>query len=810
MQRRELITLAMIGAEVSAMFRSIGFLSWRRWGTFFCGSTWGSGRRESRPALAGGPANGLSGDEGLALDGTANRTLMILLVSILALFLEMMLIRWVSTEVRIFAYLQNTVLVVCFLGLGMGCFSCREPITSRQVLLPLLVLVAILALPFTRHAAGAIGNWLSVLDDLVIWSPEHSTSPWQGAVKVGFGLLLAFALMVLLWEMFVPLGRILGQLLNDHPHPIRAYSVNVIGSLLGVWLFALFSSLYLPPVVWAAACGLLLLPFLGKGRQRLGNLGLIAAVIAGCWIAGYEPGAEQVVWSPYQKLALFRLDNRTHRYAGEYILTVNNASYQGIIDLSREGLAHNPRIPPEQYGLSQYDLPMLFQPGAEQVLIVGAGAGNDTAGALRGGARHVTAVEIDPAIVALGRQRHPEHPCDDERVRVVVDDARSFFATTEQKFDLVVFGLLDSHTTTAMTNARLDHYVYTLESLRHVRSLLRDNGVVVLSFEVHKPYVADRISRALTEAFGAEPLTFRVPASESGWGGVFFVTGSQPAVAQALANNPRLAGQVARWQADKPLHFSHTTTISTDDWPYVYLHTPRIPTLYWLLALLMVGLAVYGWFRLHASAPSLRKWDLSCWHFFFLGAAFMLLEVQNISKASVVLGNTWQVNGVIVSGVLCMILLSNLLVAVWPRLPLLPVGICLVASCLALCFFDLSRLAFLPYPTKAVLVGLLTTLPMFFSGIVFIRSFANKGRKDLALGANLLGALIGGLLQSVTFVTGIKALPLIVAGLYLAALWTRPREQRPAEPPECEGDALAEADSSREAERASGLEPIAH
>ena len=40
------------------------------------------------------------------------------------------------------------------------------------------------------------------------------------------------------------------------------------------------------------------------------------------------------------------------------------------------------------------------------------------------------------------------------------------------------------------------------------------------------------------------------------------------------------------------------------------------------------------------------------WHFFFLGAAFLLLEVQNISKAAVVLGNTWQVNAVIISGVL--------------------------------------------------------------------------------------------------------------------------------------------------------------
>ena len=47
-----------------------------------------------------------------------------------------------------------------------------------------------------------------------------------------------------------------------------------------------------------------------------------------------------------------------------------------------------------------------------------------------------------------------------------------------------------------------------------------------------------------------------------------------------------------------------------------------------------------------------------------------------------------------------------------------------------------------------------------------------------ALGANLLGGLVGGLLQTITFVIGIKALLLIVAGLYLAALATRPRRRR--------------------------------
>jgi hypothetical protein len=153
----------------------------------------------------------------------------------------------------------------------------------------------------------------------------------------------------------------------------------------------------------------------------------------------------------------------------------------------------------------------------------------------------------------------------------------------------------------------------------------------------------------------------------------------------------------------------------------------------------------------------------------------MLLETQNISKAAVALGNTWDVNAVIISSIMVFILLANAIAA---RLPRLPLGIAyggLLASCLGLYLLDLAWFNSLPYTARAIVVGGLTCLPMLFSGIVFVRSFAASPSKDAALGANLLGALVGGLLQSVTFLTGIRALLLIVAALYALAFLTRPR-----------------------------------
>jgi hypothetical protein len=68
----------------------------------------------------------------------------------------------------------------------------------------------------------------------------------------------------------------------------------------------------------------------------------------------------------------------------------------------------------------------------------------------------------------------------------------------------------------------------------------------------------------------------------------------------------------------------------------------------------------------------------------------------------------------------------------FPQIPINAVYAALIAACIGLYFVDLARFAFLPYVTKALLVGELTTLPIAFSGIVFIRPFTAVAGKDQA------------------------------------------------------------------------------
>ena len=69
-------------------------------------------------------------------------------------------------------------------------------------------------------------------------------------------------------------------------------------------------------------------------------------------------------------------------------------------------------------------------------------------------------------------------------------------------------------------------------------------------------------------------------------------------------------------------------------------------------------------------------------------------------------------------------------------------------------------------------------LPVFFAGIIFIHSFAQANFAGEALGSNLFGALVGGLLESMSYWTGIRSLLVLAAILYCASWLALGREMR--------------------------------
>src|SRR5579859_1482242 len=226
----------------------------------------------------------MSGSEGRA------RLARLFLVSAAALYLEMLLIRWIGTEVRIFAYIQNAILVVCFMGMGLGCLDAARPFRLRDVLLPLGVLLAAFAAGPSRAILSTVSNMLAGTQDLVIWYQQGSSG--HATAFLVLGLVVVAVLVMLVWATFVPLGRLVGRLLADHPRPLAAYATNIAGSILGVWLFVALGALCAPPPVWFALAVLLLFPLVGSAlRERL-VAGLVSAAVVGLsFLAARDPGS---------------------------------------------------------------------------------------------------------------------------------------------------------------------------------------------------------------------------------------------------------------------------------------------------------------------------------------------------------------------------------------------------------------------------------------------------------------------------------------------------------------------------------------
>jgi hypothetical protein len=347
----------------------------------------------------------------------------------------------------------------------------------------------------------------------------------------------------------------------------------------------------------------------------------------------------------------------------------------------------------------------------------------------------------------------------------VVNDARNFFESTDERFDLILFGLLDSHTTPGFTNVRLDNFVYTRESIEQAKSILAPGGTIALMFEAQVPFLQRRISTTLHDVFGEWPRIARFPAEHPAWGGWLFVAGGLDKVDASIAAQPELAAKLQKIGfAPAPAERVEPTS---DDWPYLYLPEPTIPKVFILIAVLLLTL----WFIMR------RKGDLTGSlgtalriEFMALGAAFTLLQAYGLNKLALLFGSTWVTNATVSTGIIVMILFSNLLYEKFPKFPIPLIGAGLLFTCGINLLLKITALSSLPYLVQLAGSGLFIGLPVIFSGLLFARAFAGVQDPGRALGSNLFGSVIGGILQLGSVYFGIRALLYLVLVAYSVAL----------------------------------------
>ncbi|HTW81783.1 MAG TPA: hypothetical protein VME23_19705 [Terracidiphilus sp.] len=679
------------------------------------------------------------------------------LMSAAGLYLEMVLIRWLGTEVKIFAFFQNLTLIVCFLGFGVGCFTAGKRGSLWPSLAATSGLVVMIALPFPtwRSLLGILSSVLSYTPDAALWG---DTAP---ELK-GIGYLPVFAICMVVITIFlfllcvamIPIGRWVGYYLEASKNTVGAYSVNLLGSLAGIWLLAILSFLWLSPSWWFAAAFLLVvLAQPASWRSPLVAAALLAATLLGL----HSIGDPQSYWSPYQKLTVQDLGE------SQYNIFVNNEGYMSIANVTAPFLAKHPDFA-SAYPNSSYDSPFQFLQNTGRVLIVGAGAGNDVAAALRHGAQHIDAVEIDPLISTLGKRLHPEQPYSSPKVHLINNDARNFMRNCKDKYDVIIFGLLDSHTEfSGYSNMRIDNYVYTQESLRDAKRLLNDDGTLVLKFEVRPPWtwMGQRFYSMLTQTFNHPPLAFHADFVGVMVKATVFLESNSPGL-WTRAQDPDKAAFIAARPPNFPLTTAGAPVETTDNWPYIYHYGHTIPRAYYSVSVVVLLTALY------LVGPLLKIRQGTTWLFFLLGAGFLLMETQLVSRLGLYFGTTWIVNCIAITGVLIVLLVANLWVT--SRRP----------ENLRLYYLGLCGMLIVDYavpwnrvPGSGTLVGILICLayciPILFAGIIFTESFRRSAGNSSCFGANMLGAVAGGLAQNLSFIFGMKALLLIAAAIYAAS-----------------------------------------
>jgi spermidine synthase len=507
------------------------------------------------------------------------------------------------------------------------------------------------------------------------------------------------------------------------------------------------------------------------------------------------------LWSPY-----YRIEYTPARH----LIVVNQMGHQQMIS----------RDSGETMGLA-YEFPHLLnrdagRPRFKDVLVIGAGSGNDLSRALQWDVERIDAVEIDPVIQKLGKKHNPDHPYDDSRVTVHLDDGRNFLRSSDKKYDLIIYALVDSlilHS--SYSNLRLESYLFTTQALADVRSHLKPDGLFVMYNYFRQGWIVSRLGQEIEEVFGSPPLVITLPyrekvsPEEESHGFVMLLAGDTKPIKDRFAEHKNYTVRLDRpLGPDSPDGFAQRANPdadqawgqlgpaeilppaqplpnATDDWPFLYVRQATMPML------TLRGMGIMGviscvliWYFSPRRGKSEQGWSSPA-TMFLLGAGFMLIETNAVVHMALLFGSTWMVNTIVFFAVLLMVLAANLYVQKVQVNSLLPYFLGLAVALLLNWLVSLD--VFLGMNRSVQITGacLLSFAPIFFAGIIFARLFSHSTEPDRAFGANIAGAIAGGLAENFSMLLGFHYLVLLAAAFYaLAALlqWNG-REQVPeAEP----------------------------
>jgi len=734
---------------------------------------------------------------------TARASIELFLISFFILFFELTLIRWLGSTVIFLTFFTNVVLMACFLGVSVGCLAASRSWSWMNALVPLAILTAASACGFL----WAYNTFSQVMIDvgsqqspqLIYFGTDarvKDPSKWVVPIE-----LLAATFFTMVALLFVGPGQEMGRRFAGIENRVAAYTADILGSLAGIAIFGVMSYFRVPAWVWFLIALSVGIGFVPRRRmiQGLGAMAVVGLVALADWPSDSLGVPTEVIWSPYYQV----------RYKPRYLsIDVNNLGHQGMLPVDRAG--------PAYFLLHLLNRDAGNKPFGD-VLIIGAGSGNDVAAALAQGCGHVDAVEIDPVINELGRLHHPNRPYGDPRVSIHLDDGRGFVRKTPARYDLISYAVVDSLALhSSYSSVRLESFLFTEQAFRDIKAKLKPGGVFAMYNFYRQGWVVGRLVKLAETVFRSRPIVVSLPYQDvispnnnqrdyitfllvgAGTSPVVEAIRSKFASAKFFWLNPepRFNLGINSFRPSPPVltgarapafmkigpaevNLTGIDRIPTDDWPFLYLREPTIPALNLrgmaIVAVLSLGI-LFAFAPVRRTRPSGRM--------FFLGAGFMLLETKGVVHMALLFGATWMVNSIVFFAILTMILLSNLFVLAVRPVRLGPFYALLLAALVLNSIVPMDDFLALPGLSKVVVSCAVVFLPVFFAGVIFATAFRSSTRPDVDFGSNIAGIILGGLSEYLSLVLGFNHLLWLAIGYYVLSALLSPRWAAHAVSPE--------------------------
>ena len=643
------------------------------------------------------------------------KSLRLVLLSCLMLFVELALIRWTGSNVIFLAYFSNFVLLGSFLGIGIGFLRGTARVNlfryAPVALMAFVGLVLIFPVQIDRSGSDLIFFGGFGLTGLPAW------------ITLPFIFVAVAAVMALIAE---GVARTFVEF-----EPLEAYRWDITGSILGIAAFSALSFTWAPPVAWGVVA-VMLFALVYFPKLRLIHVVAFGGLIL---MLAQESMVPVWSWSPYYKITAVP----DAEDPATTIIHVNGIPFQTALSVESHRRLNTAYLVP-------YD--RIQARSLDDVLIVGAGSGSDVAIALSEGAGHIDAVEIDPAVQKLGADRHPDRPYADPRVDVHINDARAFLEQTDGRYDLILFALPDSLTlVSGQSSLRLESYLFTVQAMEEAKEHLKPGGAFAMYNYYREDWLIDRLAGTVDLVYGHPPCVDSV----GDIGKLAVIT---------ISPDPATVDCATTWAA--PLDSAALSPPVTDDYPFLYLRDRQIPSLYLitlgliLIASLLAVRGVSGPFR-----PMRAYLDL-----FFMGAAFLLLETKSVVQFALLFGTTWFVNALVFGGVLISVLAAIEVARRWRPSNPAWLYLALLAALAVAWLIPPDVLLDLDFGPRFVAAVVIWFTPIFIANLVFAERFRNVEASHVAFGANLLGAMVGGVLEYVALLTGYQTLLILVALLY--------------------------------------------